>query len=77
MHRVKGLQFEYVILAAINDNYLPLQSALKNASDKAARNAIMNAERSLIHVSATRAKRCVTVSYYGEPSYLIPDVSLN
>ncbi|MGB6301192.1 MAG: UvrD-helicase domain-containing protein [Rivularia sp. (in: cyanobacteria)] len=77
MHRVKGLQFEYVILAGINDNYLPLQSALKNASDKAARNAIINAERSLIHVSATRAKRCVTVSYYGEPSSLIPDVSLN
>ena len=76
MHRVKGLQFEYVILAGINDNYLPLQSALKNASDKAAYNAIVNAERSLIHVSATRAKRCVTVSYYGQPSSLIPDVKV-
>jgi superfamily I DNA/RNA helicase len=72
MHRVKGLQFEYVILAGINDGTLPLKSALYNASDKAAQNSLINSERSLIHVAATRAKRCVVVSYYGQASSLLP-----
>jgi superfamily I DNA/RNA helicase len=72
MHRVKGLQFEYVILAGINDGILPLKSALSNASDKAAYNALITSERSLIHVAATRAKRCVVVSYYGQSSSLLP-----
>jgi superfamily I DNA/RNA helicase len=72
MHRVKGLQFEYVILAGINDGILPLKSALYNASDKAAQNSLINSERSLIHVAATRAKRCVVVSYYGQASSLLP-----
>ncbi|MBD2247519.1 UvrD-helicase domain-containing protein [Nostoc sp. FACHB-888] len=72
MHRVKGLQFDYMLLAGINDGILPLKSALSNASDKAAYNSLINSERSLIHVAATRAKCCVTVSYYGQPSSLLP-----
>ena len=73
MHRVKGLQFEYVILAGMNEDVLPLKLALTNASDTAAYNTLVNSERSLIHVAATRAKRCVVVSYYGKPSSLIPN----
>lgn len=72
MHRVKGLQFDYVILAGINDGTLPLNSVLSNAADKAAYNSLVNSERSLIHVASTRAKRRVTVSYYGKPSSLLP-----
>ncbi|MBD2255448.1 UvrD-helicase domain-containing protein [Nostoc parmelioides] len=72
MHRVKGLQFDYVVLASVNDGIVPLKSALSNAADKAAYNSLINSERSLIHVAATRAKRCVTVTYYGQFSSLIP-----
>ncbi|MCG6134005.1 MAG: AAA family ATPase [Nostoc sp. LLA-1] len=72
MHRVKGLQFNYVILAGINEGFLPLKSALSNAFDKATSNALISSERSLIHVAATRAKQCVVVSYYGKPSPLLP-----
>ncbi|MBD2195659.1 MULTISPECIES: UvrD-helicase domain-containing protein [Calothrix] len=72
MHRVKGLQFDYVVLASINDGILPLKSALSNTADKAAYNSLINSERSLIHVAATRAKRCVTLTYYGQSSCLIP-----
>ncbi len=73
MHRVKGLQFDDVILAGINEEFLPLKSALSQTSDNAARNALINGERSLIHVAATRAKRSVIVSYCGQPSSLLPN----
>ncbi len=68
MHRVKGLQFNYVILAGINEDVLPLKSALGSASDNAARNTVINSERFLLHVAATRAKQEVVVSYYGQSS---------
>ncbi|MBD2213065.1 AAA family ATPase [Nostoc linckia FACHB-104] len=72
IHRVKGLQFDYVVLASMNDGIVPLKSALSNTADKAAYNSLINSERSLIHVAATRAKRCVTLTYYGQSSSLIP-----
>jgi len=72
MHRVKGLQFEYVFLAGLTHDHLPPQAALSRTADQTARNAILKAERCLLHVSATRAKQGVFVTYHGKPSELLP-----
>ncbi|MEM9148861.1 MAG: UvrD-helicase domain-containing protein [Cyanobacteria bacterium P01_F01_bin.3] len=71
MHRVKGLQFEHVFLAGLTHDKVPPQNAISTAADKAAQNAILKAERCLLHVSATRAKKGVFVTYHGEPSELL------
>ncbi|TVQ44573.1 MAG: DNA helicase [Gloeocapsa sp. DLM2.Bin57] len=68
MHRVKGLQFEYIFLPCLNQDILPLEKALKSAPDLTTRENLLNLERSLLYVAATRAKQLVTISYYGKPS---------
>ena len=73
MHRVKGLQFEHVFLAGLTHDKVPPQSAIATAADKAARKAILKGERCLLHVSATRAKKGVFVTYHGEPSELLQE----
>jgi len=77
MHRVKGLQFEYVFLAGLTQDAVPPQNAMAAAADKAARNAILKAERCLLHVSATRAKKGIFVTYHGQPSDLLNEQQLN
>ncbi len=72
MHRVKGLQFEYVFIASANDKILPLEYALAKATNDVSRREIEHQERRLIHVAATRAKREVTVSSFGTRSKLLP-----
>ena len=71
MHRVKGLQFDYMLLPALGKDTIPLNSALIHCSDETARQHFIDSERSLLHVAATRAKKRVFVTYYGEPSLLI------
>ena len=74
MHRVKGLQFDYMLLPALNKENLPLDSALNHFSDKTAKQHFTESERSLLHVAATRAKKRVFVTYYGEPSVFLSGV---
>lgn len=71
MHRVKGLQFDYMLLPTLGKDVLPLNSALIHCSDKTSEQHFVDSERSLLHVAATRAKKRVFVTYYGEPSSLI------
>lgn len=68
MHRVKGLEFDYVFLAGINDGIVPLRGFVESASDKVIKNQRIVAEKSLLYVAATRAKKAVFVSSYGKES---------
>jgi superfamily I DNA/RNA helicase len=68
MHRVKGLQFDYVLLPGLNHETLPLKSALDTCADKTSQTHMIAGERSLLHVAATRAKKQVLVTHYGQPS---------
>jgi superfamily I DNA/RNA helicase len=68
MHRVKGLQFNYMILPSLNQDTVPLQTALERCGDAASREQFGIGERCLLHVAATRAKKQVFVSFHGEPS---------
>jgi superfamily I DNA/RNA helicase len=76
MHRVKGLQFDGVFLASVNKEVIPLAEALNNAADEAALENALNIERSLLHVAATRAKRYLWVSYFGDPSPFVSTLIL-
>ena len=71
MHRVKGLQFEYVLLAGLTKDELPPKRILDRLSDNRARLSLIERDRCLLHVAATRAKKEVLVTYHGQPSELI------
>jgi superfamily I DNA/RNA helicase len=68
MHRVKGLEFEDVIVAGANDGVLPLSFALAEADDQITQRDAETAERALLYVAVTRAKRSVLITGYGKLS---------
>lgn len=71
MHRVKGLEFERVVMASMNEGLVPLSAAIKTSSDDTARESAETEERSLVYVAATRAKKELLVLSYGAPSRLL------
>ncbi|HPE69725.1 MAG TPA: 3'-5' exonuclease, partial [Thermotogota bacterium] len=68
MHRVKGLEFEVVLIASANDTVIPLDSVLAQATDPIRRNDLERVERSLLYVAATRARSQLLVTSFGKPS---------
>lgn len=71
MHRAKGLEYARVALAFLNSDEIPPKPAIKDAVDAAAKREVYERERSLLHVAATRAKRELRISWYGERSNLV------
>ena len=70
MHRVKGLEFDRIVVASANAESLPLRAAMEGTAG-AERYAAETAERALLYVAATRAKRELTVLSFGDPSPLL------
>ena len=70
MHRVKGLEFKYVFLVAVNKNIVPLKQAI-DRTDRVSERESMTAEKCLLYVSLTRAQKAAYVSSYGKRSELI------
>jgi len=69
MHRVKGLEFERIIIAGANNGILPLSNAVNAAShDLAEKKEAEQRERALLYVAATRAKKEVLVTWFGRKS---------
>jgi superfamily I DNA/RNA helicase len=68
MHRVKGLEFERVIIAGVNRGVVPLDAALSKSEDLVLRRETEARERALLYVSATRARNTLVVTCSGEPS---------
>lgn len=65
MHRVKGLEFDQVILASANDGLIPLDFVLNNKADNISREDAETEERSLVYVAITRARKSAFVLGYG------------
>lgn len=67
MHRVKGLEFDTVIVASVNDGLVPLttRSGTIDPVEAAMRDT---EERSLLYVSLTRARRKAVILGYGKLS---------
>ena len=70
MHRVKGLEFDRVVMASMNEGLVPLSAAIESSSDDTARESAETEERSLVYVAATRAKKELMLLSYGAPSPL-------
>ena len=70
MHRVKGLEFDHVLLASVNAGLVPLR-ARGEAADATAKENAETEERALLHVAATRARKSLTVLSFGRPSRFV------
>ena len=70
MHRVKGLEFDRVVIASANNGIVPWPEALDSGADEVATDQAETRERALVYVAATRAKKELLVLCYGEPSRL-------
>jgi superfamily I DNA/RNA helicase len=68
MHRVKGLEFDRVIVAGANDGIVPLVSGDRDSSDPVIRGESEQQERALLYVAATRAKKEVIVTSFDKLS---------
>jgi superfamily I DNA/RNA helicase len=66
MHRVKGLEFEHVVVVGANKGVIPLEVAVADAEDNVAKRDADTRERSLLYVALTRARRSAAITGYGE-----------
>ena len=71
MHRIKGLEFRHVMLAAVNEGVIPPRQAIESSEDPTERRAGELTERALFHVTVTRAMSRVFISYFGRGSFLV------
>ena len=71
MHRVKGLEFDRVVMASMNADLVPLPAALDGRGDAVERDSAETEERALVYVAATRAKKELLVLGFGTPSRLL------
>ncbi len=74
MHRVKGLEYDHIIVASTNKNLLPFSHALRNAEDEMERQEIYRKTRSLLYVACTRARKSLFISSFGRQSELVREV---
>ncbi len=70
MHRVKGLEFQYVFVAAVNNRVIPLPSAI-NKTDAISEAETIAAEKCLLYVALTRAQKCAYITSYGKKSMFL------
>lgn len=68
MHRVKGLEFDYVVVAAVNEGIVPLRVSQMSESDSFEASETETRERALLYVAVTRAKRGVLITSHGRRS---------
>lgn len=70
MHRVKGLEFDRMILAGVCEDVVPPKS-WREQEDSPITAELETRERSLLHVAATRARTHILVTWHGAPSALL------
>lgn len=71
MHRVKGLEFDRVIISGVNDGIVPLIVEWNKSNDKIIQREQEDQEKALLYVAATRAKKEVVVTSFGRASSLL------
>lgn len=72
LHRLKGMEFRCVALAALGDVQIPPSSDMASVNGDASASAdLLAQERSLLFVAGTRAREALSVSWHGQHSPLI------
>lgn len=72
MHRVKGLEFDRIIIASVNAGVIPLAGGELQSDDEGVREEAEQRERALLYVAVTRARRQVLLTSHGKPSPWLP-----
>ena len=67
MHRVKGLEFQYVFIVSVNNRIVPLEAVIDHSNPVTERESY-TAEKCLLYVALTRAQRQVYITCYGKKS---------
>jgi hypothetical protein len=67
MHRVKGLEFDTMMVVSVNDGVVPLPAAI-SGSDAVTLKEQEKSERALLYVAVTRARKQVLVTGHGRMS---------
>ncbi len=70
MHRVKGLDFDHVIIASMNAGVVPLVLSERSDEQQIEDEKLLR-EKSIVFVAATRAKKSLLVTYYGDKSEIL------
>ena len=70
MHRVKGLEFNYIFVAGVNNKALP-PGVRSDFSDDVSHEEFETEEKCLLYVALTRAKVGAYVTCFGVMSDLI------
>ena len=68
MHRIKGLEFDCVLLMSANSDAIPNKSTLDLAIDGIHKKALIESERALLYVALTRARKELVITTSGELS---------
>ena len=71
MHRVKGLEFDCIIMPGLTDVGIPPAAALRRARAEGREEELKAEERSLLYVALTRARVAAYLSYSGHPTPLL------
>jgi superfamily I DNA/RNA helicase/mRNA-degrading endonuclease RelE of RelBE toxin-antitoxin system len=66
MHRIKGLEFEHVILPSLDENTLPPRYMLDSIDNEIDKKIFNKGEKSLLYVAITRAKFSLLITYVSE-----------
>ena len=75
MHRVKGLEFDEMILVGLNKGIVPLAIAVDSKGDVVEKRQVELEERALLYVAITRAKKRAMLLSYGEVSEFLLSVN--
>jgi superfamily I DNA/RNA helicase len=67
MHRVKGLEFPYMFITAVNKRVIPYAKAIDNTDEVSAIESLTS-EKCLLYVALTRAQKAACITSYGTPS---------
>ena len=74
MHRVKGLEFDYVIIAQATSDNAPLAQKMRSARAPVDARHTEAEERSLLYVAMTRSRRATYITFSGPPSPFLTDM---
>jgi len=70
MHRVKGLDFDHIVIASAIKGIIPYETNYM-IEDDSIHNEILQKERALLYVAATRAKKTLLITGFGEMSSFV------
>lgn len=74
MHLAKGLEYRAVVVAACDDEILPLQARIESIADEADLEEVLDTERHLFYVACTRARDRLLVTGVDPGSEFLDDL---